>query len=370
MYRRRAAEAERRHFVIEASAARWSRRGSRLLAGGLIVIWFSGSILVAYWLGEPYLRRHRNDVDPVEARLMAEALSRKEKNAAMAVAKGATSTPVDSHGGRIEALERRIADAVLRIDKLRSDAVSAAYDREIQAELRRLRDDVATSNREISALRENLSALRKQQAAVRVAAVVPRVEPAAPSNPPPSIESDGIIAETRATRNWAMGAVSLSLAASFLTLVMFIRQRRRPKLPSMSAVEEQFLSSVWPEADAEPALPDREPIESPRQLRVASPPNATMDEATHDASEVRRRMIAEMREASIAGVERPVEEPDRELPSLILVEDEDAISTHPDKIDVVAENRLGVDFAVRISDGERAGLAGRRVGADDSRSVA
>ena len=62
------------------------------------------------------------------------------------------------------------------------------------------------------------------------------------------------------------------------------------------------------------------------------------------------------------------DEPD----ALMIVADEggDYLTARAGKIEVIAENRLGVDFAVRITDRERAGLAGRRVADSDHRSVA
>ncbi|MCB9853973.1 MAG: hypothetical protein H6819_12805 [Phycisphaerales bacterium] len=337
-----------------------------------MIVWFAGSIAIAYWLGEPYLRRHRNDVDPVEARLLAEALNKKDARAATA-----ESPPrLDSEAQRIRSLEERIADAVLRIDAIRSDAVRGAFDVGLRTEVETLRTQVAASNRELEELRIGLSALAP-----------PSEDPirqfAGPSDKSLGAtdltlaampaHSDARSTDTSMSRYWAMGAVGLSLLANLSTVLLL--WSRKKSQSALLAVDKNIIAAAWPDNDGDSGRADdtetRESASAGPQSRASG--LVTMAPTADEAAEadVADQMIAEMRNASVAGVEDSSGGPDQDVPLLMLVDEEDDyLTARAVKIDVVAENRLGLDFAVRITDRERAGLANRRVGGDDQRSVA
>lgn len=369
MYRRRAAEAERRQYVIDPSPNAGSRRGNRLLVGCILLVWFVGSVAIAYWLGEPYLRSHRDDVDPVQARLMAEALHRKEAEVAAVDPAGQPGSDAD----RIQTLEQRIADAVTRIDEIRSDAVPAAFNDGLRSEVATLRAQVAESNREINRLRDDVLAINlpPTESSRPVAGAFTRSDHTSDDDlSPVSSRSAATSNDARHTRYWAMGAVALSLIANMSTLLLYLRTRRTTQLSKLAA-DGITHPDVRPGDDHCAASSHAPAMTTPAGAKSSSP--ASAQAAAHDAGEMNAtaQMIAEMRQASVAGVEAPQGDPEQEAPSLILVdEDDDYLATRAVKISVVAENRLGLDFAVRITDRERAGLAGRRIDGDEHRSVA
>lgn len=366
-HRRRAAEAERRHYIVDAEPRSGQHRTNRLLVGGLIIIWFAGSIMVAYWLGEPYLRKQRNDVDPVQARLMADALSRARASGEVR----RPESPRDTTGARIDALEQRVADAVLQIDAIRSGAATAADDEDLRKQIAELKAKVAASNREIARLQTANAATARHldpKAGAKAAKVGPNSAEYGTDAASTTLAQRASSNDARQTHDWAMGAVGLSVLANLLTLWLFIARRRTSV--ATSKIRDERLETPAP------IVPDIGVTPECEETTVADEDRPLTDANGNDAkdpliTEVASRMIDEMRNASVAGLETCEDEPGAETPVLVLVTGDGA--PHVDKntrTEVVLENRLGVKFAGRISDGERAGLAERRAAGDPERSVA
>ncbi|MCA9256348.1 MAG: hypothetical protein KDA33_11960 [Phycisphaerales bacterium] len=348
-YRRRAAEAERRHYVIDPSTHMGGRRGSRLLIGGIMIVWICGSITFAYWLGAPYLRQHRNDIDPVEARLMADALER-------AAPRSDDAPRHVADTARLHALESRVAEAVSRIDEIRDQGDATELNEKLQRELSGLREQVAASQREIGSLHGELT--RLSLSARR--ATGDRVAITNANGESPAIAVGGVRLPSKYV---ALGAVALTLLGNIVSFWLIFARRRSPL--KLSTADERLLAGAISnsthvaadEAGTETAPSSDEPV-------------ATSIEPVSEATGA-DAMIEEMRMASVAGMEPSAPEED-EPDALMIVADEggDYLTARAGKIEVIAENRLGVDFAVRITDRERAGLAGRRVADSDHRSVA
>lgn len=358
---RRAAEAERRHYIIDAAPRRRTPQGSRLLAGGLIVTWFTGSVLVAYWLGEPYLRQHRNDVDPVQARLMADAMSRQ-------TVRRESKSPavrVDPDVERIDALERRIADAVTQIGAMRQDSIAAVLDEDVRKQISALRADVDASHREIARLQNVLVARNavgdQSNSDAALISSISGQPSAAPSTPSKfGTRAD----ERRLATSLALGAVALSLAANVVAIVIFLSQRRRTRARNVNT-DEAFIDSVGRQR-----AESSETIDSDPPLRVTGSRSDWDDDSGDSVAAC--RMVEEMRSASVAGMDHSANTPLPESEPPLLVFAGDGVPSEPaNPIDVVAENRLGVDFAVRISDDDRAGLVAQHRGdGGTTRSVA
>jgi len=355
-YRRREAEAERRHYVIDPSNAMTGRRGSRLLIGGIMIVWVCGSITFAYWLGAPYLRQHRNDIDPVEARLMADALER-------AAPRSDDAPRHVADTARLHALESRVAEAVSRIDEIRDQGDATELNEKLQRELTGLREQIAASQREIGSLRGELSRLsqsadrtKDNRLAMADASGAPHVS----TDESPAIAIGSMRLPSRYV---ALGAVALTLLGNVVSLWLIFSRRRSPL--KLSPADEQFLAAVLPRSTQVAADGADTDTSLASDNSVAKSAECGTDTSDADA------MIEEMRKASVAGMEPSASEED-EPPALLIVVDEDVdyLTARAGKIEVMAENRLGLDFAVRITDRERAGLAGRRVTDSDQRSVA
>lgn len=378
-YQRRAAEQERRHFITDASGTAWTRRGKRLAVGGVIVVWFVGSISLAYWMGAPYLQGTDDGLNPVDSRLLAEALSRLDQADASATRGQASNSEADADHARIKALEQQIADAVVQIDAIRSDAVAAAFDRQAHDEIARMRASISAAHRELEALRTDIGGMQGV-AVVRGAVDVEESHRDAGAaefaDVPTALAS--LSRESRKTRQWAIGAIGLSLVANLLTLGLFLRRGRgRASIP---------LADGSPATGAAVEREARRPADSTRHDEGTVGWTSDVEDASvgsrkaamgkvhspdSSESEIAQQMIEEMRRASVAGADAPSKVEAFDLPPLILVHDD--AQTRRDvvrDVDVVAENRLGVDFAVRISDSERADLAGGGRGNPGSRIVA
>ncbi len=379
-YQRRAAEQERRHFITDASGTAWTRRGKRLAVGCVIIVWFVGSISLAYWMGAPYLQGADVGLNPVDSRLLAEALSRLDQVDASSTRDEDSNSDADADQARVDALERQISDAVVQIDAIRSDAVAAAFDRQARDEISRMRESISAAHRELEALRTDIDGM--QGVAVVRGAVAFEDSPsevgAAAEYPDVPTALASLSSESRTTRQWAIGAIGLSLVGNLLTLGLFLRRGRRQS--SIPLADASAMSGDAMERDAgrqqdstrldEGAAGLTSDVEA---LKVGARQAAMGDMHSRDSSEseIARQMIEEMRRASVAGADAPSNAEAFDLPPLILVHDDEKTCRDvvPD-VDVVAENRLGVDFAVRISDSERADLAGGGRGNSGSRIVA
>lgn len=275
----------------------------------LLTVWATGSALVAYRLGAPWLHG-RGGADPI-----VEAASAPAVVAASHDANFRIDTETQA---RIAALDARINDAIARIDALTHQAPAHEESRTVAS------TRGAGSHAGPSALHDADSAH------------MPREDSIGPAG-------DGI------TPSWIISGLIAGLIANaaFAVLLMAEIRRRRRAIPQNAAASA--INGAVTGAMAAAA-----------QLSRASPlPSAPAVPETADTGDV-ENMIAAMRSAGLSGLHAPSQVADAGAMRRVTSRrrNRSERSSGARSLDVATENRRCARFADRMSDENHASMAG------------